>query len=111
MTVCTAYRLLPLMAIIALASPALHKAGLGQASPDRLLAEAGELEFAPDRRLVHWRNHQRQVDYELEPVRTYQSGGGEYCREYQGQVVSGSARQRIAGRACRQSDGSWRIQN
>ncbi len=68
------------------------------------------LEFAPDRRLVHWRNDQRRVDYEVEPVRTYQSGGGEYCREYQGQAVGQGRHLRISGRACRQSDGSWRVE-
>jgi surface antigen len=59
---------------------------------------------------VHWRNDERRVDYELEPISTYQSADGEYCREYQGQTVASGVRQRIQGRACRQSDGSWRIQ-
>jgi len=43
------------------------------------------------------------------PTRTYQEASGQYCREYQTEVMVGGERQKAYGTACRQPDGSWKI--
>ncbi|HLO78980.1 MAG TPA: RT0821/Lpp0805 family surface protein, partial [Magnetospirillum sp.] len=45
------------------------------------------------------------------PTRTYEAAPGQYCREYQQTINVGGQEQRSFGTACRQSDGSWRVQN
>jgi surface antigen len=68
------------------------------------------LEHAPTNHTVAWRNPDTGVPYEVTPVRTYQEGGG-YCREYTSSAMIDGRRQQTTGTACRQPDGSWRIQN
>ena len=55
-----------------------------------------------------WRNPDNGGDYRVTPTQTYQSAGGQYCREYTTTVVIGGRTERAQGRACRQPDGSWR---
>jgi len=43
------------------------------------------------------------------PTKTYQEPTGQYCREYQTEVMVGGERQKAYGTACRQPDGSWKI--
>ncbi len=66
------------------------------------------LERAETGRTVVWRNPDNGADYRVTPTQTYQSAGGEYCREYTTTVVIGGRTERAQGRACRQPDGSWR---
>ncbi len=66
------------------------------------------LERAETGRTVVWRNPDNGGDYRVTPNETYQSAGGEYCREYTTTVVIGGQTERAHGRACRQPDGSWR---
>lgn len=47
----------------------------------------------------------------LTPTRTYQTAGGQYCREYQQEIIVGGERHQSYGTACRQPDGSWKIVN
>lgn len=68
------------------------------------------LEYVPDRQTVVWQNPNRD-GYWVTPVRTYDAGGGRYCREYQSRAVIGGRVQQVHGTACRQPDGSWRIAN
>jgi surface antigen len=42
-------------------------------------------------------------------VRTYQSGGS-YCREFQNDVTIDGKKENAYGTACRQPDGSWKVQ-
>ena len=45
----------------------------------------------------------------VEPVRTYQSAGGQTCREYQHTVYIEGRAERARGEACQQADGTWQI--
>ncbi len=45
------------------------------------------------------------------PTRTYRTAAGENCREYQQTVTIDGKTEQAHGRACRQSDGSWKIVN
>lgn len=44
------------------------------------------------------------------PTRTYQREDGIYCREFQQTVTIGGNEEQAYGTACRQPDGSWRIE-
>ncbi len=69
------------------------------------------LEHAPDHQSVIWQNPNNGTQYQVTPVNTYESQPGTYCREYTSQAVIGGRRQQVQGTACRQPDGSWRIQS
>lgn len=77
----------------------------------RLQAEAAQraLESAPSGRGVAWNNPDSGHYGTVTPTRTYQSAGT-YCREYQQTVTIDGKSERAHGTACRQADGSWRIQ-
>ena len=57
-----------------------------------------------------WQNPDSNTSYTVVPTRTYDSAGGP-CREYTVDAVIGGNTERAYGTACRQPDGSWRIQN
>jgi len=57
-----------------------------------------------------WRNPDSGNSGSITPTRTYQSGSGQYCREYQQEITVGGEPQQSFGTACRQPDGSWEIQ-
>jgi surface antigen len=56
-----------------------------------------------------WRNPDSGNSGTITPTRTYQSGE-QYCREYQQTIYVGGESQDAYGTACRQPDGSWRVQ-
>jgi surface antigen len=56
-----------------------------------------------------WHNPNSGNDYTMTPTRTYQTGNGQYCREYTTDVVVGGRRETAYGTACRQADGSWKV--
>ena len=64
------------------------------------------LEYAPSNQPVYWESGGAQ--YQVTPLRTYQNGSGEYCREYQTYVYIDGREQQAYGTACRQPDGAWR---
>lgn len=64
------------------------------------------LEYAPSNQPVYWESEGAQ--YQVTPLRTYQSGSGEYCREYQTYIYIDGQEQQAYGTACRQPDGAWR---
>ncbi len=66
------------------------------------------LEHAEDGESIRWNDAQGD-DYRVEPVRTYQTDGGAYCREYTTTAVVGGRTRETYGRACRQPDGSWKL--
>ena len=68
------------------------------------------LESAPSGKAVAWKNPDTGNSGTVTPVKTYQSGNT-YCREYQQTVTIGGQQERSYGTACRQPDGSWKIQN
>ena len=57
-----------------------------------------------------WRNPDSGNHGTLTPTRTYQASNGQYCREYQQQIVVGGEAHQSYGTACRQPDGSWKTQ-
>jgi len=77
----------------------------------RLAAEAQQraLESAPTGKPVAWTNPDTGHSGTVTPVRTYQSGGS-YCREFQNNVTIGGKDEKAYGTACRQPDGSWKVQ-
>jgi surface antigen len=77
----------------------------------RLAAEAQQraLESAPTGKAVPWTNPDTGHQGTITPVRTYQSSGT-YCREFQSNVTISGKSEKAYGTACRQPDGSWKIQ-
>jgi len=68
------------------------------------------LEHAPDGSDITWVGAD-QARYRVEPQRTFQEAGGDYCREYTATAVIGGRSQETYGTACRQPDGSWKLIN
>lgn len=68
------------------------------------------LETAPVGRAVTWRNPDSGYTYTVKPTRTYYTNQ-QPCREYVTHALIGGRSQQIYGKACRQSDGSWRVVN
>ncbi|MEZ5560544.1 MAG: RT0821/Lpp0805 family surface protein [Pseudomonadales bacterium] len=56
-----------------------------------------------------WHNPDTGYDYAVTPTRTYESTSGP-CREFTLQARVGGSPEQVYGTACRQPDGSWRIQ-
>jgi len=79
----------------------------------RLANEAAQkaLETAPSGSAVAWQNPDSGHSGTVTPVRTYQTGSGSYCREYQQTVTINGRQEKAYGTACRQPDGSWKIIN
>jgi surface antigen len=77
----------------------------------RMAAEAQQraLETAPTGRPVAWTNPDTGHSGTVTPTRTYHSDRG-YCREFQNAVVIDGKNENAYGTACRQPDGSWKIQ-
>lgn len=84
---------------------------IGRAMDEADQACVGQvLEYVPDHRTVVWQGPNQQ-GYWVTPVRSYDAGGGRYCREYRSQAVIAGRPQSVYGTACRQPDGSWQIRN
>ena len=56
-----------------------------------------------------WRNPDTGHEYEITPTETYQTATGP-CREYTLQAMIGGKMETIYGTACRQPDGSWKME-
>jgi len=79
---------------------------------DRQLAAQAQqraLENAPTGAPVEWTNPDNGHRGTVTPVRTYESQGT-YCREIQSDVTIDGKPERAYGTACRQPDGSWKMQ-
>jgi surface antigen len=59
---------------------------------------------------ARWHNPDTGASYTVVPTRTYDAKTGP-CREYTIDAVIAAKPQKAYGTACRQPDGSWRIQN
>jgi len=66
------------------------------------------LETAPTGKAVVWRNPDNGNRYTVRPTRTYYRSQ-QACREYTTTALIGGKKQEIHGRACRVSDGSWKV--
>lgn len=69
------------------------------------------LEHARTGEASTWQNPDSGNSGTITPTRTYQAPSGEYCREYQQKIVVGGETHQGYGTACRQPDGSWKIQS
>jgi surface antigen len=69
------------------------------------------LEHAPDGRRVAWMERPGGPQYQMVPVKSYQTQSGAYCREYQTTATIGGEAQQTYGTACRQPDGQWKLMN
>ena len=58
---------------------------------------------------TEWRNPDLGYDYAIVPTRTFQTGDGQFCREYTTWGRIGGREQQLYGQACRMPDGSWRL--
>ncbi|BAU49687.1 hypothetical protein SVA_3139 [Sulfurifustis variabilis] len=56
-----------------------------------------------------WRNPDTGNQYAVTPTKTYETASGP-CREYTIDAVIGGKKEKIYGTACRQPDGSWKVQ-
>jgi surface antigen len=72
-------------------------------------AEQKALESAPAGTSVAWRNPDNGHAGTVTPTKTYQTAGGQYCREYQTNVTVEGKSEKAYGTACRQPDGSWKL--
>ena len=60
---------------------------------------------------TEWYNPDKGSTVTMTPTQTYQTASGQYCREYQTTVTVGGKEEKAYGTACRQPDGSWKLQN
>lgn len=67
------------------------------------------LESKPSGSTSTWKNPDSGNSGSVTPIRTYQAGDGQYCREYEQTVTIGGKPQKSYGTACRQPDGSWQL--
>jgi surface antigen len=77
----------------------------------RMAAEAQQraLESAPTGNPVAWTNPDTGHSGTVTPTRTYHAGNS-YCREFQNDVIIGGKSEKAYGTACRQPDGSWKVE-
>lgn len=68
------------------------------------------LETTATGQVVTWQNPDNGHSGTVTPVKTYQTAEGQYCREFQQTVTIDNKTQQAYGTACRQPDGTWKIQ-
>lgn len=71
---------------------------------------AGTLETVRTGVPSRWQNPDTGNRYTVVPTRTIESAAGP-CREYTINATIGGREEEVYGRACRQEDGSWLVQN
>ena len=65
--------------------------------------------FAPVGEPIRWSNPDSGNRGEIRATREGRTAAGQYCREYQTNVVINDQVQQAHGIACRQADGSWQV--
>jgi surface antigen len=58
-----------------------------------------------------WNNPDTGNSGSVTPTRTYQLANGTYCREYHQTITVSGEQHQAYGTACRQPDGTWKIQS
>ena len=58
---------------------------------------------------AQWTNQQTDITYKVTPTKQYKTASNQYCREYTTSVKVDGQWQNAYGKACRQSDGSWKM--
>jgi surface antigen len=67
------------------------------------------LETVPAGQAMPWQNPNSGNYGSVVPQAVYQAPDGQYCREFQQNIVVGGQQEQGFGRACRQPDGSWKV--
>ena len=88
---------------------------IGQQLDERdqyLMAQTFEfaMEKAPTNQRAQWENPDTGVGGSVTPTKTYSTTQGTPCREFTTTVSIGGQTEQAYGTACRQADGSWKIQ-
>ena len=94
---------------------ALIGGGIGKQldEKDRLEAERATqsaLESSRSGQTITWTNPESGNSGTVTPTKTYHTNSTEYCRVYQQTVTFGGKTEDAYGTACRQPDGSWKVQ-
>jgi surface antigen len=74
-------------------------------------AEYEALEYTPSGSSTPWRNPDTGHYGRVTPIETYETAGGDYCREFQHHADIGGRTQSVYGTACRTPDGQWQAAN
>ncbi len=103
-------------AVIGAAAGALIGGVIGNKLDDRdkrMAREAAQRAFEANRagQASSWTNPDSGNSGSITPTRTYQLAGGQYCREYTQTVRIGGEDHQAFGTACRQADGTWKIES
>lgn len=69
------------------------------------------LEYNRDNQSSTWHNPNTGADFETTPTNTYRADNGQYCRDYQTDIIVNGEHEKAHGTACRQPDGSWKVVN
>ena len=64
---------------------------------------------APINETIIWNNPRTGNSGTVTTVRDGRRNSGEYCREFQSEIVVSGQREKAYGTACQQPDGSWKI--
>jgi len=72
-------------------------------------AQQAALETSPSYQASEWHNPDTGNHGSITPRPAYRNQQGQYCREYQQDVIVAGKREQAYGTACRQADGSWKI--
>ncbi len=90
-----------------------NQIGKGLDDVDKLKARQAidEAARAPVGETITWNNPDTGNQGSVTSVRDGTSSSGAYCREYQQTIVVGGQTEEAYGTACRQPDGSWKIQS
>jgi surface antigen len=87
-----------------------NEAGKSLDRADQLYASRAEyqaLEYTPSGSSTPWRNPDTGHYGSVTPIETYETAGGDYCREFQHRAEIGGRTQSVYGTACRTPDGQW----
>ncbi len=79
---------------------------------DRQAAQANAqngLEYSRTGQTTAWRNPDSGHSGTFTPTRTYQTASGGNCREFETTIYVEGREETGTGRACRQTDGTWKI--
>jgi len=60
---------------------------------------------------AYWQNQKTGTSYTVVPTRNVTVDGNQYCREYRSTANVAGKNQQIYGTACRQPDGSWKVES
>jgi surface antigen len=79
----------------------------------RMAAQAAQQAFEQNRtgQASSWQNPESGNSGSITPTRTYQIANGQYCRAYTQDIHVGGEKHQTHGTACRQADGSWKIES